>query len=74
MSFGDPLVTRAKSAEVFAERKVNVQTDTFTCVAFTKGPDGGLFPVRQLDTGFIPKRDRLIAGVSRTWNIVFLNQ
>jgi hypothetical protein len=72
--FGDPFVTCAKSAEVLTKGKVNVQADPFTYIAFSKGPYGGLFPVIQVDSCLIPKRDRRVACVPRTGNVIFLNQ
>ena len=74
VSFGDPLVTGAKSAKVFTEGQVYVKTDSFFFIAFAEGSSHGFLPVGKSDAFFVPKGNCRVTGVPGSRDIVFLDK
>lgn len=74
MPFGNSLVTSTKSAQAFAKREMNIETNPLASVAFDECPLDRSLPFVRIDRILFPVRHCGIASVAGSGNVVFLNQ
>ena len=71
--FRNTVVTRAKRAQAFAKRQMDIQADTVLCIGFGECASQSLQISWNGEILLLPIRNRRIARITRSGNVVFVN-
>ena len=74
MLFRNPLVAGTECTQLLAERKVNIDGNPFSIVAFIERSDDRLLPQLRCKGRFVPERNGWIGSVSWAGNIIFVDE